>query len=394
MSQTADRSSTGRDGLTIAGYYGATFFVLGSWLPFGLSWLTGRGLDEGEAALILAAGIWVRTIALPWLAAEADRRGRRRGALILFTWASLVSFAGLAVAPDTTWLVLGSIAFGLAYPPLIPFCDRIAIRTAADRGLDYGRLRLWGSIAFLVASIGTGAWIEADSAAVLPIPVLVGCVASILLVGRLPDPGARVPVDSTRDRPIRALLSNRMFLIVLLVAGLIQGSHAAYYALSIRYWSTAGIGESTGSLLWAEGVVAEVLLFVVAAPFVRKLGVRRLFLIGAAAGVARWSVMAATTDLVVLTSTNWLHALSFGATHLAAVTYLQRHVVDARSATAQSLLSAVTNGGVMAASTALAGWLYARSPASAFGWMGALAVAGGVIALLIREPDQVVEDAA
>jgi PPP family 3-phenylpropionic acid transporter len=87
----------------------------------------------------------------------------------------------------------------------------------------------------------------------------------------------------------------------------------------------------------------------------------------------------------LIAATNWLHALSFGATHLAAIGYLQRHVPHHRSATAQSLLSALTTGVAMATMTALSGELYGRIGADVFWAMAAVALLGGVLAFTLLQ---------
>src|SRR3546814_8893414 len=84
-------------------------------------------------------------------------------------------------------------------------------------------------------------------------------------------------------------------------------------------------------LLWAEGVIAEVLLFACGAKVVQRLGPARMLLLGALAGVVRWTLLAASTDLAVLFAAQALHAFTFGAAHLGAIAFIARAAPAGRS---------------------------------------------------------------
>ncbi|MEO0480506.1 MAG: MFS transporter [Planctomycetota bacterium] len=367
----------------IAGFYFASFAVLAVWLPFAVDYLHARGLSAREGTLVVAAGIWIRTFSLPWMASFADRHGIGARALALASAASLATFALLAAVDGIGPLLLAGLLFGMAYPPLIPWCDRVAVRTARERGIEYGRLRLFGSVSFLLTMIGVGAWIDRSSPEVVPIPILIALLCATILSLWMDDPTRNR--GSVRDRPVRGLLRDRGVRRILVTAGLIQASHAAYYALSVIDWQKASIDRTTSSILWSEGVLAEVLLFAGVVPALLRSSPKTLFLLGAGSAVLRWAVLATTTDIVWLASTSWLHALSFGATHVAAVRALSEATPSARSATAQSLLSAMTNGGFMALSTALAAELYEPSdwsPLAEFSGRSATYPAMALLALL------------
>ncbi|MCP5044482.1 MAG: hypothetical protein GY944_25920 [bacterium] len=89
------------------------------------------------------------------------------------------------------------------------------------------------------------------------------------------------------------------------------------------------------------------------------------------------------TTVSALAALQWLHALSFGATHLAAIQFIQREVPNRCSATAQSLTAAVSTGLFMAPATMLAGELFASSGGAAFYAMTGVAAAGGVCGIAL-----------
>ena len=135
----------------LALFYVAIFAVLGTWLPYFPLWLRGRGCDEAQIGALLAIGIWVRVGFLPWFAGRVDQSGRRKSALIAMSWLSVAVVLPFLWAQSFWEFALWSLAFGFTYPVLIPLCDSMTeLSGRRFPGLRYSRIRLWGSISFLV----------------------------------------------------------------------------------------------------------------------------------------------------------------------------------------------------------------------------------------------------
>ena len=116
---------------------------------------------------------------------------------------------------------------------------------------------------------------------------------------------------------------------------------------------------STISLLWSEAVAAEVVVFFFVGPaLLKRIGPHGAAVLAAAAGIVRWSVMAVTNSVVVLSFVQPLHGLTFALLHLACMRIIASVVPIRLSATAQAFY-AFGSGVVSAALTALSGTLYA-----------------------------------
>jgi PPP family 3-phenylpropionic acid transporter len=203
-------------------------------------------------------------------------------------------------------------------------------------------------------------------------------LAALALPGRR-DP----PRKAARSSPF-ALLRNRRFLLFLGAASLLQASHAAYYGFSALHWQAAGLSEVTIGWLWAEGVIAEVLLFAFSGAVLARTGPAALLTLAAGAGMLRWTVLAASTDLSFLIAVQALHGLTFGAAHLGAMHFVARAAPPGLTATAQSLYSAVSGGIAMGLAMLLAGALYEAAAGRAFLAMAVLSAGGLVLALLLQ----------
>ena len=168
---------------------------------------------------------------------------------------------------------------------------------------------------------------------------------------------------------------------MLAAASLIQASHAFYYGFSALQWHAAGLDGTTIAALWALGVIAEIVLFALSGRLPPFFQPTVLLLIGGAGGALRWAAMAFAPSATALPLLQLLHALSFGATHLGALTFLARHAPAGQGATAQGYL-AIATGVAMAGAMGISGVLYDSFGGLAYAAMALASVAGGACALV------------
>jgi PPP family 3-phenylpropionic acid transporter len=266
---------------------------------------------------------------------------------------------------------------------LFVLSDVYALRGLAPHRRAYGPVRLWGSAAFIAASLAAGYLLDIMAAGDL-IWLVVASVAFSLAAGwALPPLAARSSVAPGEAPSARSLIRNPVFLAVTAASSFIQGSHALYYSFSTIDWRAAGYGGGTIGMLWALGVLAEIVLFALSARLPAAIGPSVLILIGGAGALVRWVAMALDPPSVLLPFLQCLHGLSFGATHLGTLGIIGRAAPIGLTATAQGYL-AVSTGVAIAAATGLSGLLYARFGAAAYGAMALIAMAGILAASILH----------
>ena len=365
----------------LALFYASYFTVLGVQMPFWPVWLDAQGVTRVEIGLLMAAGACARVLVTPLVAQSADRSGERRRPMLALAWGSLAVFALFGIDGGFWWLAAVTVAFGLLAAPLLALGESLTMLAARARGFDYGRVRLWGSLAFIAAAAASGWVVEAAGAGVVLWLVIGVLLAQLGACYALPDP--RIERRDAGRAPVWQLLARPWFWLLMLATSGVQASHAAYYSFGTLHWQAAGHSDGVIGLLWAEGVIAEILLFACGPALTRRGGAASLIAVGAAAGVLRWTVVMGSDELWVLVLLQPLHALTFGATHLGAVRLISERVPAALSATAQSLHAGVANGAAMGLSMLLAGWIYQAHGAVVFGVMAAGAALGGVAAVAL-----------
>ena len=389
---TADTSSTSF-AWRIALFYSAIFIVLGVSLPYFPLWLKFQGLDAVEIGLVTSVPLFIRIAATPLIGFAADRARSVRRIVVIAAAFGLLS-AGVLMISAGLWMILIFFTlFQIASMALMPLAEVAAMQGVREKGLDYGRMRLWGSVAFIAANIAGGLIIaEWGNATIMPI-LIAGSVLSLAAGWYLPErhaaPGqAQTPPAALQKMnwpAIKAALRHRGLLLIMLAGGVIQASHAVYYAFSAIHWQAQGIDGRWFGILWGIGVVAEVVLFAYAGRVLARVGALAMIAIGAAGGVLRWGVMAADPSFGVLLVLQLLHGLTFGATHLGTVHAIQERVGTDQAASAQALHSALSSGVLMGLTMMLAGSLYGAYQGVSYIAMAGLSLAGlGLLWWIVR----------
>ncbi|MGB6085368.1 MFS transporter, partial [Parvibaculum sp.] len=271
------------------------------------------------------------------------------------------------------------------YPSIGPLVETISMRARLDHGINYGRVRLWGSVTFIGASAFTGWLLEWTPASIILICFMVTLAVNLggahLLPREAPPQKKRV---STRSRFADVLEIGRhpIFILFVLTSSLAQATHAVYYAFGTLAWQKQGYPDTVIGLLWATGVVAEIILFYISGPLMARLGAVKLLIIATGASVIRWTITAFSPHIALLFVVQALHALTFGAAHLGAVQFVAQAAPPRVAATAQSLYAAMASGVMMGLMTISIGPLYESIGAHTYFAMagaGALALAGALL---------------
>jgi PPP family 3-phenylpropionic acid transporter len=387
------RSARARISARLSAYYAAIFLIVGVKTPFWPLFLSGRGLGAHEIALLFAAAIWLNVLVTPAIGALADRLGRRRSVMIVLAGIAIAGYAGLWHAYGFWALLALTLLAGAGQSAIMPLGDSITLAAVRDSGIDYGRVRVWGSVTFILAAIASGLFLarplgeRPGGNAVL---ALVLATSTVLLVAciAIPAGGAARPGPS-RWAALGALAGNRRFWQFVVVTAAIQASHQVYYGFGTLYWRSLGFSDAVIGVLWAEGVVAEILLFWQGRRLLARLGPLGLMMTGGAAGIVRWGLMGLAPGLLPAFALQLLHALTFGATHLGAMNFLSRTVPPHASASAQALYAGISAGLGSGIVMLGAGALYATYGGRAYLFMAALSAIGLVgVALLARSMAQ------
>ena len=345
-----------RVGFFFAAMFG-TFAIQGAYMPL---WFSDRGLSSAAIGQVLGAASLFRVLCGPAWGQVADRLGQR-GA-VLFCTALAATGGALLYVPSHGFLAILVVAAGqgVVSSALSPLIDSLALALNREGRMQYGPVRAWGSGAFM-ATTAAGGWLLAAAGSWIVPWLLAGGYALVAVAARLLPRPAEPPQSAARAEGAWALLRRPAFRATIAASALIQGSHAAYYGFGALYWRSQGYSDSTIGLLIAEGIVAEIFLFVRGRALVDRLGPAGLTACAAGASVVRWTVTGLSPGLPVLASVQALHAATFALQHLSAMQMLSRTIPPARAGTAQALHAALGMGLPTGILMIVSGWIYARA---------------------------------
>ncbi|WP_029029693.1 MFS transporter [Salinarimonas rosea] len=357
------------------------FVGVGVQAPFLPVWLEGRGLDATTIGLVVALPVCVRMLASTPLVATTDRGVSPRTLLTLAHLALGLAFVFLLPAPGAWAIALVVALAALAQAPIVPATDLVLTDAVRENPrLDYGRLRVFGSLAFLASSVAMGYVLEiAPLDAVVWALVAAGVLGGLVAMSTPPLAAEREPPPVGGRRP---KLPAALFLAIA-GAACVQASHAGVYAFGSIHWRALGFPGSIVGWLWAIGVVTEVALFVVAGRLVGRGSGLPLIALGAGAAVVRFTGLALEPGPLATFALQSLHGLSFGATHLGAMAVLTALAPPGARGRAQGLFAAAQAVG-MASATVLGGVVYQHAGGLVFLAMVPLPLAGLACLVLAR----------
>ena len=360
--------------------YGGFFLTAGIMLPFWPLWLESRGLGSLQIGLILALGPWMRVFSNPLIAQVADRSGRPKLILVILSALSLIAFISFLPAESFPYILCVSILAAICFPAMLPIAESQVMSSVIKYSLDYGRIRLWGSLTFIIGTLGTGFLIGKNNPDFILILIIFALLLTLLAALIFPR-----EVKERGIYPKNAIVSILLqprFILFVISASLLQASHAVYNGFSTLHWKESGIKEQLIGALWVEGVFAEILLFSISGFLIARIGPIKLLAIAGVCGLVRWTVLAQSTDIYALLSTQVLHALTFGAVHLGAMHFIASNAPAGRTATAQGIYTSIS-GLIMGLAMVGAGSLYELFRGQAFYAMVLISALGLIITLIL-----------
>ncbi|EIZ1007417.1 3-phenylpropionate MFS transporter [Vibrio vulnificus] len=365
----------------ISQYFLGFFFAYGVYLPFWSLWFKEQGVSSTDIGLLVGIGLATRCVANMVITPRIHKAEHIMLALRWLSFAALIFVGFHFFTGGSFWLMaLATVLFNLCCGPVVPLSDALANYYARLKMLDYGRTRLWGSIAFIAGSTVVGYLISLYGTDMILYTALVGVFISLLLSMRSANVMPVTRSEHHSERPkLTQLLTDGPVVKFLLLAALIQGSHAAYYSFSAIYWQQAGHSEEIIGYLWSLGVVSEVAVFALSKRLFAGWSLRALFVAASIGVMLRWGITASTTLLLGLVLVQLLHGVTFAMAHIAAIQYIQNSE-EHKMVALQALYNALPLGAFIAAMTAFSGWGFEHWGANVFWVMAAM----GLVALFIK----------
>ncbi len=309
--------------LRLSSFYFAYYAALGAFNPYWSLYLKERGQDVAAISILMSLWYATRIVAPTTWSTLASRsahpvRWLRTGCLL-----TLASFAVFTVPLDFTGLFIAMCVFCFMYNAVMPQFESITLSHLVGRSERYGRIRVWGSIGFVLVVAVFG--VVLDQLPVTALPWLMLPLFAGLLASAFTNDYRRQPAATTNSEPSDFLirLKRPEVIAFFVVALLMQVSFGPYYTFYSIYLDEHGYSTTALGTYWSIGVVLEIAVFTFSAWIFRRWSAAVVLLASLAAASLRWAMVAAWPDSAVFMAlAQTLHALSFAAFFAASMQFL------------------------------------------------------------------------
>lgn len=169
----------------------AYFAIVGTFVPFWSLWLDHRGYSGMQIGVVLGAMAVMRIIAPVVWGWVSDRTGRHDAVMRWGAWGCALLFAAVLIPLDLPALLIAVVAYSIFWNALLPLLERVTLQSLNGDAARYNRVRVWGSLSFIVSVMALGVVFDHLSVAWLPAIVLVQMIVLGACIERLPR--ARLP---------------------------------------------------------------------------------------------------------------------------------------------------------------------------------------------------------
>lgn len=363
----------------LSSFYFFYFALLGSTAPFLALYFDHLGFSSARIGELIAIPMLMRCVApniWGWL---GDYTGRRLAIVRFGAVCTLACFSLILLDKSYAWLAMVMALHAFFWHAVLPQFEVITLAHLRDQPARYGQIRLWGSIGFICTVVGLGRLLEWFSLDLYPQALLLVIAGIVLSSGWVPNAqplisGPRLPGDGFMQQLMRPGVP-----AFYLCVALMQLSHGPYYTFLTLHLEHLGYSRGVIGMLWALGVVAEVLMFLGMSSILQRFSVRHVLIASFALAALRWLCLGNLADhLGVLVFAQLLHAATFGSFHAAAIHFLQRSFGARQPGQGQALYAALSGtGGALGAlysgyswNALGAGWTFAIASGAAIAAAG------------------------
>ncbi|MEY3789992.1 MAG: hypothetical protein RLZ09_828 [Pseudomonadota bacterium] len=329
--------------LNFALFFFAYYGYVGVFSPYASLYFADRGLSATQIGILMSLMQVMRIFGPNLWGWVADQSQRRVLVLRLTSIVAALSFCGMFVGQTFLFFFALMVTVNLFTSAQGPISEALMLSSMRGDLTHYGRVRLWGSVGFIVLVTLSGYALDWQGIELMPwIALLMLVMVTSVTFSLHEEPASQ---HTQQPNSVRELLSRKSVLSFFASTFLMIAAHSSLYVYYSLYLSDIGYSKTVIGLMWSLGVIAEILFFFYQAPLFRRFGVRKLMLFSLAIAVIRFLMIGwGAQSLSVLLLAQVLHAATFGVHHSASVATLQRWFAGPLQARGQALYISISYG--------------------------------------------------
>jgi PPP family 3-phenylpropionic acid transporter len=341
----------------LSSFYFWYFAFIGAFAPFFALYLKSIGFSAAQIGVLLAVNPVARIFGpniWGWLADHYHARGP----LIRVTAVGTAVVFGAVLASDRFgWMFLALALLNVFWCGVLPLVESATLSLVGSRVGTYGRVRLWGSVGFVLIVVLGGYLLDYLGIEALGPMILI--LLLLMAASTFPLPRDRGVSRHAEHAPILSIV--RRPEVMALMAGffLMQVAHGPYNAFYSIHLVEAGYSKKAVGWLWALGVLAEIALFVWLPWLMRTWSLSQILLASFATAFVRFLIIAwGVHSLTLMLVAQLMHAVTFGAYHSAGVALMHRIFRGRNQARGQAIYTSLGYGLGGTVGTLMAGFVW------------------------------------
>lgn len=363
--------------LVIGSQYFLYFGVMGVFLPYFNLYcyhLKFSGVQIGVLSAIRSIALVL--FPLVW-GGLADRFHIRRPIYIFCSFISTAIWAFYLYTTDFWEMLFITVFYGIFYSPIISFLEAFTMDVLGTKKKSYGRMRGWGSIAFIMTVLLLGKVIDIYSIEIILILIFLGSLAQALISIKIPDIQIKKQTSFSSNAKV---LFKRPVIVFLFCAFLMLVSHGTYYGFYSIHLENLGYGKTFIGISWALASIAEIIVMINSDIIFRRFSTDNVLFFSFMVAVFRWMALFVATSPAFILFLQILHAVTYGTFHVSSILYIDSLTPDEGKTLGQAVNNAVTYGLGLMVGFFINGYLFETfGTFTLFMISGFIALAGGVL---------------
>jgi len=324
-------------------FYFIYYFFVGAFVPYWGLYLQSERFSAADIGILMSLFQISRIFAPNFWGWLADHTGRRAQWIKLTAFLGLCGFTAVFWAHGFFWLFFVMATLSLFTSSTLPLAESLTLAHLATTNGHYSRIRMWGSLGFIVAAVVLGFMIDVAGITSLLWFLLIVQMTLFVLSYTLPEP--KVEAHEHDHFSIWQVIKQPNVIALLVGCSLMVTAHGVLYNFYSIYLSEHGYSKGMIGLLWAVGVICEIAIFMLMPKIMSRFSLKAILLISLALAMIRFGLIGAAVDnvwLLILAQT--LHAATFGSFHAASVEVIAQFFKGRHQAKGQAIYNSVAYG--------------------------------------------------
>lgn len=324
-------------------FYFIYYFFVGAFVPYWGLYLQSEKFSAADIGILMSLFQLSRIFAPNFWGWLADHTGKRAQWIRLTALLGLCGFIAVFWAHGFFWMFLVMAALSLFTSSTLPLAESLTLAHLATTNGHYSRIRMWGSLGFIVAAVVLGYLIDMTGIASLLWFLLAVQVTLFMLSYTLPEP--RVEPHEHDHFSIWQVVRQPNVIALLVGCSMMVTAHGVLYNFYSIYLSEHGYSKGTIGLLWSVGVICEIGIFMLMPKIMARFSLKTILMASLVLAVIRFSLIGISVDslwMIIVAQT--LHAATFGSFHAASVDVVTQFFKGRHQAKGQAIYNSVAYG--------------------------------------------------